>query len=94
MPRMSGKDRWHKIQDIQASRRCLEQEVEMKRTIRCKFFRPTGAWDDDCMNKKSINYGSYDITGTPRLEEYCKDCKDYAADDDKERVSYKEEGAE
>ena len=64
----------------------------MTRTIRCKFFRHTGTWDDDCMNKKSINYGCYDITGTPRLEEYCKDCKDYTPDEDKAQMSYEEGG--
>lgn len=49
----------------------------MNRPIRCKFFRPTGIWDDDCMNKKSIFYGCYDIASTPRLEEYCEYCEDY-----------------
>ena len=43
----------------------------------CRWAKAVGVWDDDCCNKKSPNYGCYDITGSPRLEDVCATCPDY-----------------
>lgn len=43
----------------------------------CRYAKQCGAFDDDCTNEKSKNYGCYDVMGRPSLADVCATCPDY-----------------